>query len=91
MPTGDLNDIIAVLTPIVFVLLPASLALAGAVGGLALSGFSGFKLWQCIREGDGYRGQGSTFGWLAGFVIGSLITMFTVFVGLASFLFTGWG
>lgn len=89
--TGTLNDVAAALLWLVADLLPALLVLAGGAGGVGLASVAGFKLWQHIQQGDRYSGQDSALGWVLGVVAGALLTLFAVWVGLFSFLFTGWG
>ena len=87
---GTLNDVIAAILWIVAVLLPACLVLVGGVGGLALASAAGFKLWQHVQEGERHNSQGTALGWALGIVAGALMTLFSVWVGLFSFLYTGW-
>ena len=59
------------------------------MGGVALASTAAWKLWQHVQDGERQRGEGTALGWVLGIVAGSLVTVFSLFVGLASLVFTG--
>ena len=89
--TGTLEDVLASVNWALSVAAPLLLVIVGAVGGVGLAGTAGFHLWQHVQDGGPGRSQGTALGWVMGIVAGALLTMFSVFIGLFSFLFTGWG
>ena len=87
---GTLTDVLATMQAAV-VAASEAMPIAGGVGGVALAANAGVKLWEIVQAGEQHRGQGTAWGWALAFVVGSLMTLYSVFVGLASFAFTGWG